>query len=294
VDAEVREFNDHPQGPTMKFTKMQGTGNDFLFVETGDDPRDWDALARAMCDRYFGAGADGLMLVMPSRTADVRMRLFNADGSEAEVSGNGVRCLVKYVVERGLALPKDGRVVVEAVSGPLVAEVTGDSRVESVRLSMGAPRFEPAQVPVTTDLSPPVVDMPLEAAGRSLALTCLSMGNPHAVAFVDAPVEEYPLDQIGPAVENHAAFPARVNFGVARVRSPQRMDVRVWERGVGETLACGSGSCAAMVAARLHGRAGDRVDIKQPGGSLVVEWDGEGDVYLSGPAEFVYEGEWPE
>ncbi|MEX0800085.1 MAG: diaminopimelate epimerase [Dehalococcoidia bacterium] len=278
----------------MKFVKMQGTGNDFLFVEPVGGERDWGSLARAMCDRYFGAGADGLMLVLPSKAADVRMRLFNADGSEAEVSGNGVRCLVKYVIERGLALPKDGRIVVEATSGPLVAEVTGDRRVESVRLSMGAPRFEPKDVPVETDAPSPVVDMPLQAAGRSLAVTCLSMGNPHAVLFVDGPVEEYPLQDVGPAVESHPAFPARVNFGVARVVSPGRMDVRVWERGVGETLACGSGCCAAMVAAHLHGRVGDKVDIKQPGGSLVVEWDGTGDVYLSGPAEFVYEGEWPD
>lgn len=278
----------------MKFVKMQGTGNDFLFVEAGGRERDWGALAKAMCDRYFGAGADGLMLVLPSKTADVRMRLFNADGSEAEVSGNGVRCLVKYVVERGLARPRGGLVRVEAASGELVAEVMGDGTVESVRLSMGAPRFEPKDVPVETGAPPPVIDMPLQAAGHSLALTCLSMGNPHAVLFVDGPVEEYPLQDVGPAVEHHPAFPARVNFGVARVLSPQRMDVRVWERGVGETLACGSGCCAAMVAARLHGRVGDRVDIKQPGGSLVVEWNGTGDVYLSGPAEFVYEGDWPD
>jgi len=279
----------------VRFVKVQGTGNDFLLVEAQGHERDWGALARAMCDRHYGVGADGLMLVLPSQRADVRMRLFNADGSEAEVSGNGVRCLVKYAVERGLARPREGRVRVEAASGVLEAEVFGaEGRVERVRLSMGAPRFAAQEVPVATEMEPPIVDMPLEVEGRTLAVTCLSMGNPHAVLFVDGPVEEYPLEDLGRKVEHHPAFPARVNFGVARVLARDRMEVRVWERGVGETLACGTGSSAAMVAAHLKGLIGDRVDIKQPGGLLTVEWDGRGEVYLTGPAEFVFEGEWPE
>jgi diaminopimelate epimerase len=277
----------------VRFVKMQGTGNDFLLVETEDEERDWGALARAMCDRHYGAGADGLMLVLPSRGADVRMRLFNADGSEAEVSGNGVRCLVKYAVERGMARLRDGRLRVEAASGVLEAEVIGvGERVERVRLSMGAPRLAPREVPVLTEMEPPIVDMPLEVSGRTLALTCLSMGNPHAVLFLDGPAHEYPLGDIGPEVERHPAFPERVNFGVACVLRRDRMEVRVWERGVGETLACGSGSSAAMVAAHLKGLVGDRVDIKQQGGPLTVEWAGRGEVYLTGEAEFVFEGEW--
>ena len=279
----------------MRFVKMHGTGNDFLLVQARGEERDWGALARAMCDRHYGVGADGLMLVLPSERADVRMRLFNADGSEAEVSGNGVRCLVKHAVERGLARLRDGRVRVEVVSGVLEAGVFGDEgRVEGVRLSMGAPRFAPQEVPVQTEMEPPVVDMPLEVGGTTLAVTCLSMGNPHAVLFVDGPAHEYPLGDIGPKVERHRAFPARVNFGVACVLGRERMEVRVWERGVGETLACGTGSSAAMVAAHLKGLVGDTVDIKQPGGRLTVEWDGRGEVYLTGPAEFVFEGEWPE
>ena len=289
---------------TVRFVKMQGAGNDFLLVEaqgeepgTGPSGRDWGALARAMCDRHYGAGADGLMLVLPSRRADVRMRLFNGDGSEAEVSGNGVRCLVKYAVERDLARPRHGRVRVEAASGVLEAEVFGGKgRVERVRLSMGAPRFAPKEVPVLSEMEPPIVDMPLDVEGRSLTVTCLSMGNPHAVLFVDEPVEKYPLEDVGPKVERHAAFPERVNFGVARVLARDRMEVRVWERGAGETLACGTGSSAAMVTARLKGLVGERVDITQPGGLLTVEWDAEarsgGEVYLTGPAEFVFEGEW--
>jgi diaminopimelate epimerase len=279
----------------LRFVKMQGTGNDFLFVESSNESeRDWEALSRAICDRHYGAGADGLILVLPSSRADVRMRLFNADGSEAEVSGNGVRCLVKYAIERGLAKADGGRLRIEAVHGVLEAEpsVRGGT-VTSVRLSMGPPRFAPNEVPVIAEMEP-VIDFPIDVDGEPLSVTCLSMGNPHAVLFVDAPVESYPLEAVGAKVEYHAAFPERVNFGVARVRSPERMALRVWERGVGETLACGSGCCAAMVAARLHSQVGERVEIEQPGGVLTVEWDGEGDVYLSGPAEFVFEGEWPD
>src|SRR3990172_684049 len=243
----------------MRFVKMQGTGNDFILVE-GHEDRAWTKLALAMCDRHFGVGADGVMLVLPSAKADVRMRLFNADGSEAEVSGNGVRCLVKYAVERGLAKADRDRVTVESLSGLLVGEVqTEGGAVTGVRLSMGAPRFAP-----------------------------------HAVLFYAQPIERYPLEQMGPKVEHHPAFPERVNFGVARVLGRERMDVRVWERGVGETLACGSGCCAAMVAARLHSLVDERVDIRQPGGTLIVEWDGNGEVFLTGPAEFVFEGEWTE
>lgn len=286
----------------MRFVKMQGTGNDFLLVEAQGQERDWGPLARAMCDRHYGVGADGLMLVLPSERADVRMRLFNADGSEAEVSGNGVRCLVKYAVERGLARPHDGRVRVEAASGVLEAEVFGDQgravpagrQVERVRLSMGTPRLAAEEVPVVTEMEPPIVDMPLEVEGRTLAVTCLSMGNPHAVLIVDGPVEDYPLQEVGPKVERHASFPVRVNFGVARVLARDRMEARVWERGVGETLACGTGSSAAMVTAHLKGLTGERVDITQAGGPLTVEWGGRGEVYLTGPAEFVFEGEWPE
>ncbi|TMG01315.1 MAG: diaminopimelate epimerase [Chloroflexi bacterium] len=279
----------------MRFIKMQGTGNDFLFVEARDSgERDWEALSRAICDRRYGAGADGLIVVLPSERADVRMRLFNADGSEAEVSGNGVRCLVKYAIERSLATPTDGRLRIEAVHGVLEAEASmKGGKVTGVRLSMGPPRFAPNEVPVVAEMEP-VIDFPLEVGGQRLAVTSLSIGNPHAVLFVEEPVESYPLESIGPKVERHAAFPERVNFGVAQVQAPQRMALRVWERGVGETLACGSGCCAAMVAARLHGRVGGRVEMEQPGGVLTVEWDGQGDVYLSGPAEFVFEGEWPE
>jgi len=287
----------------VKFAKMQGTGNDFILLEPGTEKRDWPKLAPAMCDRHFGVGADGLIVVLPSlrsgsgqaRRAGVAMRLFNADGSEAEVSGNGVRCLVKYAVERGLAEPHHGRVTVEAASGVLSAEVfLEDGRVTGVRLSMGTPRFAPEEVPVAVEMTPPLLDVPLDVEGQRLRVTCLSMGNPNAVLFSAQPIERYPLHELGPKVERHPLFPQRVNFGVARVLGRERIDLRVWERGVGETLACGSGSCAAMVAAHLHNLIEDRVDIRQPGGTLTVEWDGRGEVYLTGPAALVFEGEWPE
>jgi len=277
----------------MKFVKMHGTGNDFVLLEAQTNERDWPTLAQAVCDRHFGVGADGLILVLPSARADVRMRIFNPDGSEAEMCGNGLRCIVKYAVEGGLARPRDGRVDVETLAGVLAAQTFGDGRtVERVRVSMGVPRFAPAEIPVLVEAEPPIVDLPLEVASRSLRLTCLSMGNPHAVHFVDGPVADFPLEEIGPLVEHHPLFPQRINFEVARVQASDRIEARVWERGVGTTLACGSGASATMVAARRHGLVRERVDITLPGGTLVVEWDGKGEVHLTGPAERVFAGEW--
>lgn len=277
----------------MKFAKMHGAGNDFLIVESGGEERDWPALARAMCARFTGAGADGLLVVLPSDKADLRMRLFNSDGSEAEVSGNGVRCLVRYAVERGIAPAKDGRVTIEAVHDILEAQpLIENGKVVRSRLSMGEPAFEPARIPLAAEAPAPVLDYPLAIDGQEVRVSCMAIGNPHAVSFIEGDVDDYPLDLIGPRVEHHPAFPARVNYGVARVASRELMHVRVWERGAGETLACGSGCCAAMVMAHIKGLVGDRVDITQPGGMLTVEWSGRGDVYLTGPAEWVFEGVW--
>jgi diaminopimelate epimerase len=277
----------------MRFVKMQGTGNDFVLLEAQGGERDWPRLAQAMCDRHFGVGADGLILVLPSSRADVRMRMFNPDGSEAEMCGNGLRCVVKYAVEGGLARPRDGRIDVETLAGVLAAQIFGDERtVERVRVSMGVPRFAPAEVPVLVETEPPIIDLPLEVSGHTLWLTCLSMGNPHAVHFLDGPVADFPLEELGPLVEHHALFPQRVNFEVAQVLAGDRIEARVWERGAGATLACGSGASATVVAACLRGLAGAAVDITLPGGTLAVEWDGRGEVYLAGPAERVFAGEW--
>jgi diaminopimelate epimerase len=277
----------------MKFVKMQGTGNDFVLLEAQGDERDWPRLAQAMCDRHFGVGADGLILVLPSARADVRMRMFNPDGSEAETCGNGLRCVVKYAVEGGLARPRAGRIDVETLAGVLAAQTFGDGQVvERVRVSMGVPRFAPADIPLLVEAEPPILDLPLEVAGHALRLTCLSLGNPHAVHFLDGPVAAFPLEHVGPLVEHHALFPQRVNFEVAQVLPGDRIEARVWERGAGATLACGSGASAVLLAARLHSLAGHTVDITLPGGTLRIKWDGRGEVYLTGPAERVFAGEW--
>jgi len=277
----------------MRFTKLHGSGNDFIIVDARGGERDWSKLAVAICDRHLGAGADGLLTVLPSSTAQLRMGLYNADGSEAELSGNGMRCFVKYAVERGLAAPRDGALTIETLAGPITAQATiEDGRVTSVRVDMGAPRFGPQEIPVAIEAQAPLLDVPLDVDGARLSVACVSMGNPHAVLFQDEPVDRYPLATIGPQVEHHAVFPARVNFEVARVLARDRIEVRTWERGVGETLACGTGACAVAVAARLRGLVDGRVQLAERGGTLLLEWDGAGPVYLSGPAVEVYEGEW--
>ncbi|HEY8490180.1 MAG TPA: diaminopimelate epimerase [Dehalococcoidia bacterium] len=277
----------------MKFTKMHGAGNDFVVVQAAGEERDWARLATALCDRHFGVGADGLLLALPSERADVRMRMFNPDGTESEMCGNGIRCLAKFAVERGLAAPRDGTVTVETAPGVMACQLFGEGgRVERVRVSMGVPELAPSRIPVAFEGPPPVKDLPLSVDGASYLVTCVSMGNPHAVYFMETPVEEFPLETEGPKVERHPAFPRRVNFGVARVLDRARMELRVWERGAGATLACGSGACAAVVAARLHDLVDGRVDVRLPGGTLTIEWDGRGEVFMTGPATAVFEGEW--
>ncbi len=287
----------------MNFTKMQGAGNDFILVEAGDAPRDWPQTAIAMCDRHFGVGADGLLLVLPSSdTADFRMRMFNPDGSEAEACGNGLRCLAKYVLERGLANAEAQEILVETVSGTRKARLhKAEGKVVRIRVSMGKPKFEAKDIPVRIgpdegdlfDIKP-ILSYPVTVESRKLLLDFVSMGNPHAVYFWQQPVSDFPLARLGPKVERHKLFPNRVNFEVARVINRQQIEARVWERGAGETLACGSGACAIAVAAQLRGYIDNKVDIKLPEGILDVEWDGVGEVYLSGPAEVVFTGEWPE
>jgi diaminopimelate epimerase len=279
----------------MKFEKWQGTGNDFVLIEAKAKGRDWPALARAICDRHFGVGADGILLLLPSESADLRMRMFNPDGSEAEMCGNGLRCFVRYAVERGLARPHEGCLQVETGAGVLTAELLDEEGREGwVRVGMGRPHFAPGEIPVLTDIEPPIRNLSLTVDGQIVSVTCVSMGNPHAVHFYARPVASYPLEQVGPQVEKHALFPQRVNFEVARVLNREFIEARVWERGAGATLACGSGASAVMVAAHLHNLVEDRVEVRLPGGTLLLEWDGEGEVYLSGPAERVFTGEWPE
>ncbi|HEX9976004.1 MAG TPA: diaminopimelate epimerase [Dehalococcoidales bacterium] len=284
----------------MKFTKMQGAGNDFVVIETSNGRRGWSKTAVAMCDRHYGIGADGLLLLMPSKIADFRMRIFNADGSEANACGNGIRCLVKYFVDNGLARPRARQVSVETLVGVREAEFYKvNDRVAKVKISMGQPRFSEKDIPViirpgagkVVDIKS-MVQYTITVEGRQLVLNLLSLGNPHAVYFSSQPVTEFPLSQIGPKIEQNRIFPKGVNFEVARVVDKKQIEARVWEHGVGETLACGSGACAITVAAQLHRYIGKKGEIKLPGGMLEVEWDGSGEAFLMGPAETVFTGEW--
>jgi diaminopimelate epimerase len=287
----------------MKFSKLQGTGNDFILVDARTMDGEWSKLARAMCDRHFGAGADGLILVQNSTIADLKMRLFNSDGSEAEVSGNGLRCFAKYAIEKGLvgkmssqAGQSNRSLTIETLSGvrKVKAYMSGN-KVNRAEVNMGLPRFQPEQIPVKVKVDIiPILDYPLVIDRKKLILSLLSMGNPHAVSFLSRPVADFPLAEIGPKVERHTMFPQRTNFGIARVLSRGKIEARVWERGVGETLACGSGACAIAVAAQLLDYIEPQVDIILEGGTLTVSWDRVGEVLLSGPVEEVFTGEWLE
>ncbi len=307
----------------MRFVKMHGAGNDFVVVDARDGERDWPALAVAVADRHGGVGADGLLLVLPSDQADLRMRMFNPDGSEAEMCGNGIRCIVKYAIERGFAAPRDGSVRVETMAGVLAVtplfEGVDSGRIVRARVAMGKPALRPLDVPVdpavrlvpiganlntgmraTHDgiehFNPDdmVFDWPVAVPGRSVEVTGVSMGNPHAVAFLREPVADFPLAEVGPEMEHHLLFPERVNFEVVNVHDRGHLTARVWERGAGLTMACGTGACAVAVAARLHDLTDERVDITLPGGVLTVTWDGRGEVFLEGPVVEVFEGEWRE
>ena len=282
----------------LAFWKMHGAGNDFVVHDASEgatrSDAEWAALAGRVCDRHFGVGADGLIAVLPSDVADRRMRIFNPDGSEAEMCGNGIRCLVKFALDQDETLRSRGGLRVETLAGVLDAEATlgADGTVDRVRVSMGAPRFEPEAIGALVEQAPPVLDLPLEAAGEEHRVTLVSMGNPHAVMFGDDPVEAFDLERIGPAIEHHPLFANRTNVEIVRVPDRGSLEMRVWERGVGETLACGSGACAAVVAARLHGLTDGEVAVSVPGGTLGIGWDGAGDVTLEGPAVKVFESAW--
>ena len=286
----------------MKFTKMHGAGNDYLYIDARDHDdfsTDWSQLSRSMSDRHFGVGSDGIILIEDSGIADLKMRMFNADGSESEMCGNGIRCFAKYAIDRGLATPGADGIEVETLAGiRTVIPIYDGDRITGARVAMGEPLLEPGAVPVILDPASgypkgPVTGYPLAVDSLELSLSFVSMGNPHAITFIDQPVGEFPLHTIGPMVEHHSIFPNRVNFETVNITGPGAMTARVWERGSGETMACGTGACAIAVAARLLGIADGRVDITLPGGTLSIDWDGEGEVYLEGPAEEIFSGKWP-
>ncbi len=283
----------------MKFTKMHGAGNDYIYIDARLMDEDWPALSLAMSDRHFGIGGDGIILVLDSDRADLKMRMFNADGSEGEMCGNGIRCFAKYAIERNIAQPGPEGLSVETLAGIRIIEPRTDGeRIVSARVAMGVPRFEPSEVPVILEnrpqetVGPAVLNYPVDIDDCRLDLSFVSMGNPHAVAFIDQPVEDFSLHRIGPQVEHHPMFPRRVNFEIVNLIDADRAKARVWERGSGETMACGSGASAIAVVARLLERGRDKFDITLPGGTLSLEWDGVGEVFLEGPAMEVFSGEW--
>ena len=276
----------------MKFTKMQGIGNDYIYVnafeERVDDP---GALSARISDRHFGVGADGLVLICPSGVADFRMRMFNADGSEGDMCGNASRCVGKYVYERGLT--DKTRVTLETRAGIRVLELSVEGGVvRSVRVDMGAPKVRCEEVPCLLGTGV-VRRAPVTVLGRTFEVTPVCTGNPHGVILLDEPVEDFELAKYGPALETHPAFPKKANIEFVNVLSQDRLRMRVWERGSGITLACGTGSCAALVAAHLNGVCGRKATVVLDGGEIVDEWnEATGHVFMTGPAAFVFDGEY--
>ena len=282
-------------GGPLDFTKMHGAGNDYVYIDARGRERDWPALAVAMSDRHTGVGSDGIILMADSDRADLRMRMYNADGSQGEMCGNGIRCLVKFALDRRVVPCDASPVTVETLAGVRqVTPVWEDGRMAGASVTMGEPRLRPQDVPVAAPGSGPVMDHPLRVNGYDLSISCVSMGNPHAVAFLREPVDEFPLHEVGPVVERHELFPERVNFEIVNLESRTRLRARVWERGSGLTMACGSGASALAVAARLHGYVDDDVTVSLPGGDLAVSWAGRGEVVLEGPVQEVFQGEWPD
>jgi diaminopimelate epimerase len=276
----------------MRFVKMQGCGNDYVYVDLFSEKvsGDLSKLAIAIADRHFGVGGDGLIQICPSERADARMRMFNADGSEAEMCGNGLRCVAKYVYDHGIA--RKDRLTIETGRGILAVdlEVSG-GKAKRVRVNMGEPILEAEKIPTLLKGDPPK-EAELLIEGEAFAFTCVSMGNPHAVAFVPE-ITDRLVHQIGPIIEKHEAFPRRVNVEFVKVNSRTDADMRVWERGSGETLACGTGACAVAVAGILTDRFDRKVTIHLVGGDLEIEWAADNHVYKTGPAVEVFSGDWP-
>jgi diaminopimelate epimerase len=275
----------------MKFTKMHGIGNDYVYVNGFEEHIEHPAeVAQAVSDRHFGIGADGLILILPSSRADFRMRMFNADGSEAQMCGNGIRCLAKSVYDRGMT--QKTTIQVETLAGVLELQLfPSHGVVEKVRVKMGEPRLERAQIPMRGPAGR-VLREPLLVDGTTFEVTAVSMGNPHCVVFVDDP-QTFDVASWGPRFEHHPAFPEGVNTEFVHVLDARTFSMRVWERGSGETLACGTGASAVAVACHLTGRTGRRVTGHLRGGSLELAWkETDNQVYMTGPAVEVFNGEW--
>jgi diaminopimelate epimerase len=270
---------------------MHGCGNDYIYVDCFAEqvPTNPAVLSRAVSDRHFGIGGDGLILICPSEVADARMRMFNADGSEAEMCGNGIRCVAKYVYDHGIARKPTLRV--ETGRGVLTLDVElGNGKVERVRVDMGEPILDAVRIPTTLAGNPPA-NAALVVDGVNYSVTCVSMGNPHCVQYVDD-VDRAPVTTVGPRIETDPHFPQRTNVEFVQVLSRGKVRMRVWERGSGETWACGTGACAVAIASAITGRTDRRILAHLRGGDLELEWAANGHVFMTGPATEVFTGEW--
>lgn len=278
----------------IHFTKMHGLGNDFILIDCMLQACPFNNeqlvdISKHLCDRRFGVGADQILLLYPSNIADFRMMIFNADGSEVEMCGNGIRCLAKYIWDRGLS--SKNILSIETLAGVIRPEKAGDM----VKVDMGEPIFEAERIPVRinsklkTQNPKLIIDYPLQLEGREFKITCLSMGNPHAIILVDD-VSDFPVTYYGPMIETHPIFPKRTNVEFIQALSEKELRMRVWERGSGETMACGTGASAVVVAANLKGLTGRSVTVHLPGGGLLIDWAEDNHVYMTGPAVEVFEG----
>ncbi|MDQ0059567.1 diaminopimelate epimerase [Paenibacillus harenae] len=274
----------------MNFTKMNGLGNDFIVVAGERQlPGNAAELAIELCNRYFGIGADGLVYILPSEIADFRMRIINSDGSEAEQCGNAIRCVAKYVYDNGLTNKEEITIETLGAGAQKVQLTVSDAKVQSVRVDMGEPILNGLQVPTTVDAEP-VIQHPIEVDGREFRFTAVSMGNPHCVIYVDDAVN-FDLNTWGPKLEKHPMFPRKINVEFVTVNSRTHTDMRVWERGAGPTLACGTGACATVVASVLNGATDRTATVSLKGGDLLIEWnESDNHVYMTGPAAEVFRG----
>lgn len=274
----------------MKFTKMQGLGNDYVYVNCMEEEiENPSELAKQVSDRHYGVGSDGLILIGPSEHADFEMKMYNADGSRGEMCGNGIRCVGKYVYDYGLTDRTE--ISVETLGGIKYLSLTVENgKVSLVKVDMGSPIFVPEQIPVKAGRQD-AVDVPINVDGKEYRMTCISMGNPHAVVYMDD-IKGLEIEKIGPKFEQHPCFPNRVNTEFAHVIDRQTVEMRVWERGSGETLACGTGACAVAVSCMVNGLTDDTVTVRLLGGNLEIAWDREKNiVYMTGPATVVFDGE---
>ena len=275
----------------MEFFKMHGLGNDFIFLDhfSVAVDEDYPKLARKLCHRHFGIGGDGLILILPSEVADAQMRVINSDGSEPEMCGNGIRCFARYVYDQGIVTHNPMRV--ETLAGILTIHlIVKGAQVQGVRVDMGEPILRADLIPVLGQ-GEPVVGETLEVSGETFQYTAVSMGNPHCVIFVED-FATLDFERLGPAIEKHSLFPRKTNVEFIEVNSPKDLTMKVWERGAGPTLACGTGACASAVAGVLNHKTARAVTVHLPGGDLFIEWGLDNHVYMTGPATYVFKGEW--